>query len=57
MNENAVVTLLIKEIQGCTHIYDCYLDTAFKKVTHGKDLTNIDPEAVKRKALEVLGFA
>lgn len=51
-----LISALVREIQGCTHIYDCYLDTAFKKVSEGKDLTNVNPETVKQKALEILHY-
>ena len=51
-----LIMSLVREIQGVTHIYDCYLDTAFEKVSKGKDLTNVNPEVVKAKACEILGF-
>ena len=56
--ETALLTAaLVREIQGVTHIYDCYLDVAFEKVSKGKDLTNVNPETVKAKACEILGFS
>lgn len=55
--ETAILIMkLVREINGATHIYDNYLDTAFKKVSHGSDLTNVNPETVKSKALEILGL-
>ncbi|CAM0023320.1 hypothetical protein VPHK137_0064 [Vibrio phage K137] len=56
-HETALLTMkLVREIQGVTHIYDNYLDTAFKKVSHGYDLTNVNQETVKSKACEILGL-
>lgn len=51
-----LVMALVREIQGVTHIYDCYLDVAFDKVANGKDLTNVNKEVVKSKACEILGL-
>lgn len=56
-SETAMLTVkLVREIQGVTHIYDNYLDTAFKKISNGVDLTNVNPETVKSKACEILGL-
>ncbi|AZF88632.1 hypothetical protein [Vibrio phage P23] len=55
--ESALLVMkLVREIQGVTHIYDCYLDTAFKKISVGADLTNVNVETVKRKACEIAGL-
>ncbi|CAM0052369.1 hypothetical protein VPHF89G1_0012 [Vibrio phage F89 g1] len=51
-----LVAKLVREIQGVTHIYDNYLDVAFKKVSNGADLTNVNQETVKSKACEILGL-
>ncbi|AUS01430.1 hypothetical protein NVP1285O_32 [Vibrio phage 1.285.O._10N.286.55.C12] len=51
-----LITLLVHEIQGVTHMYDEYLDFLFLEISKGKDLTNVNPETVKRKACEICGM-
>ncbi|QZI87848.1 hypothetical protein SIPHO054v2_p0049 [Vibrio phage 103E44.1] len=56
-HETALLIIkLVREVQGVTHIYDCYLDAAFDTVSEGMDLTNVNPETVKTKACEILGL-
>lgn len=58
MNEEEILLTmkLAREIGGVTHIYDEYLDVAFKIASEGKDLTNVNTDLVKERACAILGL-
>lgn len=54
--ESYLTYQLALEINGLSKIYDDYLQTAFEKVTHELDTSQLDVNKIKRNACNACGL-